>query len=260
MINVKQNFLFKKEIFNLIKDYKGYHIDCTYGKGGISKIINKKLSKVGQLFAYEIREDLISLGEKGINLFNACFTNIKRLKLNKKVSTIIIDIGVTENELLNQYNKNALFSFNKNKSISESMNFSSKKVLDKVISSFVNKFKKKKFIKEAILSRKRGLINHLNNFSSFLEKKRFLTKAITKISRYEEIKKISEVFPYLIDISKKGAYIIVICFSSDEVKLVKKLYKLNKSSFYHYVKFTKVKVKKTLSEMIILKRNGNSRI
>ncbi|MGX7589781.1 hypothetical protein [Candidatus Vidania fulgoroideorum] len=256
MINTKQKNLFLREIKKYIYRRNGYYIDLTYGKGNISKIISNNISSKGKLFAYEINKQfkLLKKLKKRRNVFfyKECFTSIKRLKLEREISCSIIDIGVTENELVNNYNKLSLYSFNNKGNIEEIINFSSSKKLEKLLLKVSNNKEKRRFIKETVASRNNKLItqgNYKGNIRYNLTEKIF-----THLSKINMLSKVRVILDYISNITGKLSYIIIMCFSLKESNLVDRFYRENIEIFYYCKTIRKRMNLKSFADMKVIKK------
>ncbi|MGX7458806.1 hypothetical protein [Candidatus Vidania fulgoroideorum] len=256
MINTKQKNLFLKEIRKYINNRSGYYIDLTYGKGGISKMISNIINKNGKLFAYEFNKQFklhIKLKERrNVFFYKKCFTSIKRLKLERKISCSIIDIGITENELINNYNPIALHSFGPCSAIREIINFSSASLLEKRISSLGCNKEKRQFIRKIIKNRRAKPI--IQGVQEGTRSYKFTEKTLTYLSYIGNTTKIEDVLYYITRITEKLSYIIILCFNSKELKTVNQFYRRNKQEFYYCKTVTKKINLKSFTSMKVIKK------
>ncbi|USS94556.1 16S rRNA (cytosine(1402)-N(4))-methyltransferase RsmH [Buchnera aphidicola] len=119
--------LLKKSIKSLKIKKNGIYIDTTFGFGGHSKEILKKINNYGKL--YSIDRDPFSIKiakkikDKRFKIIHGLFSNIKKYckKYNilKKVNGIIMDLGMSSMQL---NNKNRGFSYKKNGPLDMRMN------------------------------------------------------------------------------------------------------------------------------------------
>ncbi len=98
--NYHVSVLLNESIDYLITDTKGVYVDVTFGAGGHSKQILKKLHPDGKLIAFDQDEDAHKniLNEKNFMLLNENFRYIKnflRLHGIQKIHGLIADLGVS---------------------------------------------------------------------------------------------------------------------------------------------------------------------
>ncbi|MGX7586228.1 16S rRNA (cytosine(1402)-N(4))-methyltransferase [Candidatus Vidania fulgoroideorum] len=248
MIYKKNKIIFEKEIRYYFNKKKGNFIDCTFGNGLHSKLILKIISK-GLLLAFEIEKEYFAknkIKKKNFFIINKCFTKLKNFKI-KKISILLIDIGFTENQIINFNsfkNEKILLYLNKynNKiNIIEKINFGSYNEIFDIFKNFTKKFFCKIFSKSIIKYRKKKLIIFISQIKEIIlkifkkkfkkSKKNIFTKFISAIINYcfETKKKIKKLLSYIVNIIKKKGKIIIITFNSFESKIIKKFFKYKKN-------------------------------
>ena len=104
----------KESIDNLVIDKNGIYIDCTFGAGGHSAQILKKLTPNGRLFSFDLDEESQTISKK-IKQQNFKFTldnfkNISNYFCENQVSGVLVDCGVSSPQLDTSHRG---FSFNK---------------------------------------------------------------------------------------------------------------------------------------------------
>ena len=104
----------KESIENLVIDKNGIYIDCTFGAGGHSAQILKKLTPNGRLFSFDLDEESQTISKK-IKQQNFKFTldnfkNISNYFCENQVSGVLVDCGVSSPQLDTSHRG---FSFNK---------------------------------------------------------------------------------------------------------------------------------------------------
>ncbi|UOQ38070.1 Ribosomal RNA small subunit methyltransferase H [Candidatus Vidania fulgoroideae] len=245
MIFKNQRTFFKKQIKDIlekIKNKKGIFIDFTFGTGKISKIIKKKISKGSFLVSYDFNKLLKkNVSMRNFFFYNLCFSSFKNLVLSKKVIFSIIDMGYSDNELINNYFDG--------KSINELINFFSIKEIEKKLG--FSSFFFLKYIKKKRYQRKPFLLENFITEYKNKDKKKILFYFRNFIYSFK--KKIKELLEYLFIVMKKGSCITFICFNSYEAKIVKKFYKKN-LIYFSYNKVVKRINKKTIAVLRILER------
>ncbi|QSW37953.1 hypothetical protein JSR06_00635 [Candidatus Vidania fulgoroideae] len=256
MVNTKQKNLFLEEIRRYIYNKDGYYIDLTYGKGKISKLISDSIGRNGKLISYEINKQFKLLGElkkkKNIYYYNKCFTNIRRLKLEKRITCSVIDIGITENELINKCNKLSLISFPSGGNINEALNFTNIRVLDRKLSLFKENKNKLRVVKEIRNIRNKALITQFNRTINV--KSKYIDSLTSYLSSNITIRKIKKTLRYIVDITEKMSYIIIICFNSKESSIVDEFYNKNKKELCYCKTITKKMIQKSLVSMKVIKK------
>ncbi|USS94277.1 16S rRNA (cytosine(1402)-N(4))-methyltransferase RsmH [Buchnera aphidicola] len=119
--------LLKKSIKALKIQKNGIYIDGTFGAGGHSKFILKKINDYGKLYSIDRDPESIKIAkkikDKRFTIIHGLFSNIykycKKYKIIKKVNGIILDLGMSSMQLNN--NKRG-FSFKKNGPLDMRMN------------------------------------------------------------------------------------------------------------------------------------------
>ena len=104
----------KESIENLVIDKNGIYIDCTFGAGGHSAQILKKLTPNGRLFSFDLDEESKIISKK-IKQQNFKFTldnfkNISNYFCENQVSGVLLDCGVSSPQIDTSHRG---FSFNK---------------------------------------------------------------------------------------------------------------------------------------------------
>lgn len=97
--------LLLQSINNLITNTSGIYIDATFGGGGHSNFILKKINSNGKLISFDQDEDSIinnKINDKRFELININFKKLKEI-LNIKnidsVSGILIDLGISSHQI-----------------------------------------------------------------------------------------------------------------------------------------------------------------
>ncbi|MGX7576519.1 16S rRNA (cytosine(1402)-N(4))-methyltransferase [Candidatus Vidania fulgoroideorum] len=242
--------IFKDIIKFFLNKRKGNFIDFSYGNGYHSKIILKSISK-GNLLSFEIdKENFLknNISKKNFFILNKCFSNIKNIKI-KSLNTIILDIGFTENQILNFSSfkcKKNLICLNElgNKfDILSLINFGKYKEIYKIFKNFENSFFCKKLCKYIIQYRKKIFILHNSQIKDIIlktykniyrnSKKNIFTKFFYAILDYcsNNKEKIKKLINYIVNVIRVKGRIIIITFNSYESKVIKKIFKKEKNFF-----------------------------
>ncbi len=106
MINTTHEAVMVDEVLeNLVSKQNGKYIDCTFGAGGHSLKILKKLNQDGTLIALE-KDKLATLtlsteftDDKRFNLINDSFSNLNKLFKDGEIDGILIDLGISSTQL-----------------------------------------------------------------------------------------------------------------------------------------------------------------
>ena len=106
--------LLEESIDFLIQDINGSYIDSTFGRGGHSKLILKKISSKGFLTAFDKDPDGFKFGqdfkEKNFKIFHDSFKNFDKYVKKESIDGIIYDLGTCSTHFDNPERG---FSFNK---------------------------------------------------------------------------------------------------------------------------------------------------
>ncbi|WP_185872432.1 16S rRNA (cytosine(1402)-N(4))-methyltransferase RsmH [Blattabacterium cuenoti] len=251
--------LLKESIENLITDKNGIYVDATFGGGGHSYAILKKLNKEGTLIALDQDKESIKknfIKDKRFHLFHKNFIYIRNIlneKNIKKVSGILVDLGISSLQIdnpirgfSNKLNSTLDMRMNQESSYSAKnvLNECSKKELFNIFYEY-GEFKNAKKIVEKILKKRiqKKIINtfdliHLFSIhGSFKERKRFLARIFQSI-RIEVNDEINILKNFLLESSKiiiPGGRISVISYHSIEDRIIKNFFKkgilINKMNF-----------------------------
>ncbi len=233
----------------LVKEIDGIYIDTTFGGGGHSFSLLKKLNNKGRLIAFD--QDIYSIKKNNIidTRFNLVKTNyifikkiLKRYNINK-VSGILADLGISSHQIntpkrgfsirsnslldmrMDTFNKiNAKYIIN-NYSYNELYNIF--KIYGdiknyKFLAKLIIKQRKKKYIKYTF-----DLINILKFFFKKKIENKFLSKIFKslRIEVNDEINALKYLLNNSLSILKPGGRIAVISYHSIEDRIVKKFLK-----------------------------------
>ncbi|WP_185874052.1 16S rRNA (cytosine(1402)-N(4))-methyltransferase RsmH [Blattabacterium cuenoti] len=242
--------LLKESIENLITDRNGIYVDVTFGGGGHSSAILKKLEKKAILIALDqdkesIKNNLIK--DKRFYLLHKNFIHIRSIlkKYNiEKVSGILADLGLSSYQIYNykrgfSHKFNCTLDMRMNQKIPISalqiINQYSKKKLFHIFYKY-GEFKNAIQIAEKILKKreKKPIITTwdlMNIFFlkklSFKKKKKFLSRLFQSI-RIEVNNEINNLKNFLLESSKiilPGGRIAIISYHSIEDRITKFFFK-----------------------------------
>lgn len=231
---------------NLIKDINGIYIDTTFGSGGHSFGILKKISNQGKLFAFDQDQFAIiknKICDKRIRFFNENFRNIQKIlkayknNILKNVSGIIADLGVSSYQIDTPQRG---FSIRFNKILDMRMDLSKKKSALNIIKNYsfekLNKifYKYGEFKNPQRISRKIVLNSKFINTTFDLvnlfkrnNKRKFLSRLFQalRIEVNDEINALKKLLKQSINILKPGGRLAIISYHSLEDRLVKNFFK-----------------------------------
>ena len=106
--------LLEESVDFLVNDINGQYVDCTFGRGGHSKLILKKISSKGSLSSFDKDPEAYKYGlgfkNKNFNIYHDSFKNLGQYFGNNSINGIIYDLGTCSTHF---DNANRGFSFNK---------------------------------------------------------------------------------------------------------------------------------------------------
>ncbi|WP_204086359.1 16S rRNA (cytosine(1402)-N(4))-methyltransferase RsmH [Candidatus Karelsulcia muelleri] len=231
---------------NIINDINGIYIDTTFGGGGHSFGILKKISNQGKLFAFDQDQFAIIKNkncDKRIIFFNDNFRNLQKiLKAYKKtilknVSGIIADLGVSSYQI---DTPNRGFSIRFNKILDMRMDLSKQKSALNIIKNYsfekLNKifykygeFKNPQRISRKIVLNSKFLNTTLDLVNLFKRnnKRKFFSRLFQalRIEVNDEINALKKLLKQSINILKPGGKLAIISYNSLEDRLVKNFFK-----------------------------------
>ncbi|WP_238783894.1 16S rRNA (cytosine(1402)-N(4))-methyltransferase RsmH [Blattabacterium cuenoti] len=241
--------LTKKSVNNLLTDKNGIYIDATFGGGGHSSYMLKKLNINAKLIAIDQDKDAIKsnlIKDPRLHLFHNNFVNIKDI-LNKKIigkiSGILIDLGCSFFQLSNpkrgfSYKLHCILDMRMNQDLPYSaqnvVNESSKQKLYKIFHEYGD-FKNAIKIADIIIKKRKDkkiitnfeLMNLFLIKGNFKKRKRFFSRLFQSI-RIEVNNEINILKYFLLKsyeiLSSKGR-IAVISYHSTEDRIIKHFFK-----------------------------------
>ncbi|WP_185861492.1 16S rRNA (cytosine(1402)-N(4))-methyltransferase RsmH [Blattabacterium cuenoti] len=282
--------LTKESIKNLITDQNGVYVDATFGTGGHSYAILKKLNKKATLIALDQDKESIEkncIQDKRFHLFHKNFIHIRNV-LNQncinKVSGILVDLGISSLQIdnptrgfanrfdcvldmrMNQESfysaQNVLNECSKKKLFHIFYEYGELKNAKKIADKIFNK-RLKKNIKTTL-----DLIRLFSIKGSFKNKKRFFARLFQSI-RIEVNNEINVLKDFLLESSKiilPGGRIAVISYHSIEDRIIKYFFKkgiiINKVNFktLPFQMIHKKVIKPSFQEIINNPRSRSARL
>ncbi|WP_185869829.1 16S rRNA (cytosine(1402)-N(4))-methyltransferase RsmH [Blattabacterium cuenoti] len=245
-----KSVLLKESTENLITDKNGVYVDVTFGGGGHSYAILKKLNKKGTLIALDQDKESIKknfINDKRFYLFHKNFVHIRDIIINnkriEKVSGILADLGLSSFQINNpnrgfSNQLNCILDMRMNQdsyySALNVINESSKKELSNIFYEY-GEFKNSKKIAEKILKKRLkkninttfDLMNIFFVKGSFKKKKRFFARLFQAI-RIKVNNEIHFLKYFLLESSKiiiPGGRIAIISYHSIEDRIIKYFFK-----------------------------------
>ena len=89
--------LLEESVDFLVNDINGQYVDCTFGRGGHSKLILKKISSKGSLSSFDKDPEAYKYGlgfkNKNFNIYHDSFKNLGQYFGNNSINGIIYDLG-----------------------------------------------------------------------------------------------------------------------------------------------------------------------
>lgn len=223
----------------------GVYVDVTFGGGGHSKEILKKLGKNGRLYAFDQDEDVRKniIDDERFRLIEANFINIKsflRLEGIVKVDGILADLGVSSHQInlpsrgfSTRYDEKLDMRMDKNADISafDIVNTYSEEELKKIFFQYGDLKNARNLAKSIVKEREKTAIKTTGQLNEVVAKhfpkskmNKFLAKLYQAI-RLEvngEIEALQKLLLQSVDLIKPGGRLSVISYHSLEDRLVKR--------------------------------------
>ncbi len=239
--------LLNKSIAGLNIKPNGIYVDVTFGGGGHSALILKKLDK-GKLFAFDQDKSTNNnaFNDKRFKLFNANFRYIKKfLKMEGviKIDGLLADLGVSSHQFdVAQRGFSIKLNGDLDMRMNTDSNFSAKEVVNEYSEEdLANIFYKhsdlknsRKIASKIVISRKKNSINTTKDLISIISplvfkknKNKFLARVFQaiRIEVNDEIKALKEMLLSTVELLGFQGRLVVISYHSIEDRLVKNLIK-----------------------------------
>ena len=260
---------------NLVFNENGKYVDCTFGAGGHSREILKRINKSGTLISIEKDQVAVENLPNEFNqdprfkLINDSFSNLNSLFKEQEVDGILIDLGISSTQLDDPERG---FSFQSNgpldmridktkgQTAAEWINSTSKKELEDVLWILGQERASRKIAKKICEFREKKQIESTKELSDLIiscvynkTKKHPATNSFRAIRMFindeiEELQKVLEAASYVLCC---GGRLAVISFHSMEDRIVKRFFQ-GKDRNESNVKFQYLKdkfLKPTLKEI-----------
>ena len=223
----------------------GVYVDVTFGGGGHSKEILKKLGENGRLYAFDQDEDVRKniIDDERFRLIEANFINIKsflRLEGIVKVDGILADLGVSSHQInlpsrgfSTRYDEKLDMRMDKNANVSafDIINTYSEEELKKIFFQYGDLKNARNLAKSIVKEREKTAIKTTGQLNEVVAKhfpkskmNKFLAKLYQAI-RLEvngEIEALQKLLLQSVDLIKPGGRLSVISYHSLEDRLVKR--------------------------------------
>jgi len=241
-----------QEVIEYLDPQKGdVVVDATFGFGGHSREILKKIGPTGKLIAVEKDAEVLTLNKSKYTNENLVFVNddfeniseiLENLKI-KKVNRILFDFGISSFHL---DESGRGFSFQKDEPLdmrldkaqnyraSDLVNSMSEKELADLLYNLSDEYHSRRIAKAIIEARRKQRITTTGQLKEIVEnvvKRSGKTNPATKtfqalrIVTNDELKKIVNAVPKAIDLLAKDGRIAVISFHSGEDRIIKNIFK-----------------------------------
>ena len=259
--------LLEESIDFLIRDKSGFYIDGTFGRGGHSDLILKKISTKGSLTAFDKDVEAVKFAskfkERNFKIYHDSFKNLNKYFKAESIDGIIYDLGTCSTHF---DNPNRGFSFNKDgpldmrfdntkgNSLSDWLN---KAPVEKIISVLYKYGDEKhaKFIAKTIEDeRKRKPILRTCQLAEIIsqkypEKKKKIHPATKSFQAFRifinnELEEFELSLNAAKNILKKDGIVVTIAFHSLEDNIIKNFFKPSLKSFPKDIPLNNIEEKK----------------
>ena len=259
--------LLEESIDFLVNNVDGNYIDCTFGRGGHSKLILSKLSNKGSLSSFDKDQDAFMFGsnikKNNFKIFHDSFKNIDKYFDINSIDGILYDLGTCSTHL-DEAKRG--FSFNKKGPLDMRFNINEgipvfewlKNAKKDEISEILYKYgdeKHAKLIANAIdKARNKNIISTTIELSNIIKNvypqknnkihpatKSFQALRIFINDELNEFRKSLEMAQKII---KKNGFIVTIAFHSLEDNIVKNFFKGSVQSFPKDIPINDIEQKK----------------
>ena len=233
---------------NLVFKNNGTYVDCTFGAGGHSLEILKKLDSLGSLVSFDkdvqatlnLSEEFS--GETRFKLINDSFSNIKKYFKNDSIDGVLIDLGISSTQLDDAKRG---FSFQsdgpldmridatKGITARDWINGASKKEIEDVLWNLGEERASRKIARKIVYSRENKSIETTKDLTDLIlnsvhtkSKKHPATNSFRAIRMFinNEIQELKEALEASGDLLRSGGRLAVISFHSMEDRIVKRFF------------------------------------
>ena len=268
---------------------KGIYVDVTFGGGGHSKLILKKLDG-GKLYAFDQDQDANknTLPADGFKLINANFRYLKnflRMEGVRKIDGLLADLGVSSHQFdIAERGFSIRFDGVLDMRMNKNSSFSAKEVVNEYTQDDLanvlykyGEFKNSRVIARVIINARKveaivttnQLIDALGHMVPEKKRNQFLARIFQaiRIEVNDEINALREMLLDAVDMLNEGGRLVVISYHSLEDRIVKNLMKngklegeLEKDFFGNPIKnLTEITRKVIVEDRSKVKENTRSR-
>ena len=249
---------------NLVFKNNGTYVDCTFGAGGHSLEILKKLDSLGSLVSFDkdiqatlnLSEEFS--GETRFKLINDSFSNIKKYFKNDSIDGVLIDLGISSTQLDDAKRG---FSFQSDGPLDmridatqgitarDWINGASKKEIEDVLWNLGEERASRKIARKIVYSREKKSIETTKDLTDLIlnsvhikSKKHPATNSFRAIRMFinNEIQELKEALEASGDLLRSGGRLAVISFHSMEDRIVKRFFqgkdRVNSKVEFKYLK------------------------
>lgn len=240
--------LLQQSIDHLVLNPKGIYVDCTFGGGGHSNLILKKLEAKGRLYAFDQDEDSQDnlINDPRFTFINQNFRYLKnslRFHSITSIDGVLADLGVSSH----QFDKaergfstrfegplDMRMNTQQHLSAKEIVNEYSEEQLSELFYLYGELPQARKIAKEIIIERKKSIISTTNQLKEIFKKNipehkqnKFFAQLFQalRIEVNDEIKALKDLLLQSYEILKPGGVLVFIAYHSLEDRIVKKFIK-----------------------------------
>ena len=240
--------LLEESVDFLINDLDGHYVDCTFGRGGHSKLILEKISSKGHLSSFDKDPEAYEFGlnfkNDNFKIRHDSFKNLDKYFKDNSISGIIYDLGTCSTHLDNaergfSFNKEGQLDMRFDNTVGEPFSEWLEKAKKEEIIEILYKFgdeKHARLIADAIIeTQKSSPIRTTLQLASLIkdvypEKKLKINPATKSFQAFRifinnELNEFKESLEIAKRIIKKDGLIVVISFHSLEDGIVKEFFK-----------------------------------
>ena len=248
IVSSHQAVMVEEVLENLVFKNNGTYVDCTFGAGGHSHEILKKLDSLGNLVSFD--KDIQAtlnlskefIGETRFKLINDSFSNIKKYFKNDSIDGVLIDLGISSTQLDDAKRG---FSFQsdgpldmridatKGITARDWINGASKKEIEDVLWNLGEERASRKIARKIVQSREKKSIETTKDLTDLIlnsvhtkSKKHPATNSFRAIRMFinNEIQELKEALEASGDLLRSGGRLAVISFHSMEDRIVKRFF------------------------------------
>ena len=248
MMSSHEAVMVEEVLENLVFKNNGTYVDCTFGAGGHSLEILKKLDSLGSLVSFDkdvqatlnLSEEFS--GETRFKLINDSFSNIKKYFKNDSIDGVLIDLGISSTQLDDAKRG---FSFQsdgpldmridatKGITARDWINGASKKEIEDVLWNLGEERASRKIARKIVYSRENKSIETTKDLTDLIlnsvhikSKKHPATNSFRAIRMFinNEIQELKEALEASGDLLRSGGRLAVISFHSMEDRIVKRFF------------------------------------